>query len=88
MVKNDHVAFAVSNMDESIQFYTQALGLRLLSRNVNAEEREDYAFLELEGGNLELIQRLDGEPFEKTKMSRPIVLISPWRRTTWPRPSG
>jgi catechol 2,3-dioxygenase-like lactoylglutathione lyase family enzyme len=44
MVKNDHVAFAVSNMDESIQFYTQALGLRLLSRNVNAEEREGYAF--------------------------------------------
>ena len=71
MVKNDHVAFAVLNMDESIQFYTQALGLRLLSRNVNAEEREDYAFLELEGGNLELIQRLDGEPFEKRKIEPP-----------------
>jgi lactoylglutathione lyase len=71
MVKNDHVAFAVSNMDESIQFYTQALGLRLLSRNVNAEEREDYAFLELEGGNLELIQRLDGEPFEKLEIKPP-----------------
>ena len=64
MVKNDHMAFRVSNMDESIQFYTQTLGLRLLFRNINADVQEDYAILELEGGNLELIQRLDGEPFE------------------------
>jgi catechol 2,3-dioxygenase-like lactoylglutathione lyase family enzyme len=40
------------------------LGLHLLFRHVNTEEREDFAFFELDGGNLELIQRLD-EPFEK-----------------------
>jgi hypothetical protein len=40
-------------------------------RNVNAEEREDYAFLELEGGNLELIQQLAVEPFEKRKIEPP-----------------
>ena len=62
-MKNDHMAFEVSDMNESLTFYTQTLGLRLLFRNVNTEEQEDYAFLELEGGNLELIQRLDGEPF-------------------------
>jgi catechol 2,3-dioxygenase-like lactoylglutathione lyase family enzyme len=70
-MKNDHMAFEVSNMDASIQFYTQTLGLRLLFRNVNAEEQEDYAFLELAGGNLELIQRLDGEPFVKPAIKPP-----------------
>jgi len=38
--------------------------------------QEDYAILELEGGNLELIQRLDGEPFGGARdQSRLIVLI-------------
>ncbi len=64
MVKFDHMAFEVSNMDESIKFYTEILGLRLFFRQVNEEVHEDYALLALEGGNLELIQRLDG-PFEK-----------------------
>ena len=32
MVKFDHMAFEVSNMDESIKFYTEILGLRLLFR--------------------------------------------------------
>jgi len=64
-MKNDHMAFQVSNMDESLRFYTQTLGLRLVSRNINPEEKEDYALLELEGGNLELIQRLVDEPFVK-----------------------
>ena len=71
MVKNDHMAFRVSNMDESIQFYTQTLGLRLLFRNINADVQEDYAILELEGGNLELIQRLSGEPFEAPEIKPP-----------------
>jgi lactoylglutathione lyase len=71
MTKNDHMAFEVSNMDESIKFYTQVLGLRLIFRKVNAEEQEDYAFLELEGGNLELIQRLDDVPFEKPQLKPP-----------------
>jgi len=65
------MAFEVSNMDQSIKFYTQVLGLRLLFRNVNKEEQEDYAFLELTGGNLELIQRLGGEPFIKPKIKHP-----------------
>jgi len=71
MTKNDHTAFEVSNMDESVKFYTQTLGLRLLFRNVNVEAQEDYAFLELEGGNLELIQRLDDAPFKKPQIKPP-----------------
>ncbi len=54
----DHTAFRVTDLDASIAFYTQALGLRLLFRGINEEEGEAYAFLELRGGNLELIQTL------------------------------
>jgi lactoylglutathione lyase len=70
-MKNDHMAFEVSNMDQSIQFYTQVLGLPLLFRKVNQEEQEEYAFLELTGGNLELLQRLGGEPFVKPTIKPP-----------------
>jgi lactoylglutathione lyase len=70
-MKNDHMAFQVSDMDRALAFYTQALGLRLISRNINPEEKEDYALLELEGGNLELIQRLVDEPFVKPSIRPP-----------------
>ncbi len=70
MIKNDHMAFQVSNMDASIRFYTEALGLKLLFRHVNEEVREDYAFLELDGGNLELLQYL-GAPFVKPEIKPP-----------------
>jgi lactoylglutathione lyase len=62
MNKNDHTAFRVSDLDAAIRFYTESLGLRLVSRAINPEEHEAYAFLELEGGNLELIQTLNA-PF-------------------------
>ena len=71
VMKNEHTAFQVSNMDESLAFYTQKLGLRLISRETNPAEQEDYAFLELEGGNLELIQRLADEPFAKPVIRPP-----------------
>jgi lactoylglutathione lyase len=57
-------------MEQSLKFYTETLGLRLLFRSANSEEHEDYAFLELGGGNLELIQELD-EPFEKPRIKPP-----------------
>lgn len=58
-MRTDHVAFEVSNMDEAIRFYTQVLGLPLLSRNVDSEHGEEFAFIELSGGNIELLRRLD-----------------------------
>lgn len=70
-MKIDHTAIEVSNMDQSIRFYSQVLGLRLIFREVNIEEQEDYAFLELEGGNLELLQWLSGEPFVKPTIKPP-----------------
>jgi lactoylglutathione lyase len=70
-MKNEHTAFQVSKIDESVAFYTQKLGLRLISRETNPAEQEDYAFLELEGGNLELIQRLADEAFVKPSLRPP-----------------
>ncbi len=59
MEHNDHTAFRVSDLEASIRFYTESLGLRVLFRSANPEEGEAYAFLELKGGNLELIQTLN-----------------------------
>ena len=70
MVKNDHTAFQVSDLDSAIRFYTEKLGLRFIARDVNPEAQEAFAFLELEGGNLELIKKLD-RPFQRPKIEPP-----------------
>ena len=66
MTKVDHFAFEVSDMDAAIRFYTETLGLKLLSRDLDEDHHEAFAFLELEGGNLELLQVLD-------ENNRPVV---------------
>src|SRR5512135_516309 len=70
MLKFDHTAFRVSDLDAAIRFYRDVLGLRLRFKKVNAEVGEAYAILELEGGNLELIQTLD-RPFKPQAMEAP-----------------
>jgi len=70
MNKNDHIAFQVSDLDAAIEFYTESLGLRLLFRDENIAEQEEYAFFELQGGNLEIIQKL-GVPFVKRPLITP-----------------
>lgn len=64
MLKSDHFAFRVSDIDASIAFYTEKVGLRLMFKQVDVEHGEAFAFLELDGGNLELLQLLDasGDP--------------------------
>ena len=64
MQRADHFAFQVSDMDRAIRFYTERLGLKLLFRESSAEHQEEFAFLELDGGNLELLKKLDGSTFE------------------------
>jgi len=66
----DHVAFQVSDMDSSIDFYTQKLGFRLNFRSVNQEEQEEFAFMEHGDARLELIQDLKGE-YRKPEIKKP-----------------
>ena len=69
-MKFDHCAFQVSNMDKSIEFYTQKLGFRLKSRSINQEEKEEYAFLELGDARLEIIKDLK-MIYEKPEIKEP-----------------
>ena len=73
--KVDHFAFRVSDLDASIEFYCNVLGLKLLSKTVDEEHREAFAFLELKGGNLELLQLLNANDkpaqFEKPEIKQP-----------------
>ncbi|MCX5771036.1 MAG: VOC family protein [Candidatus Hydrogenedentes bacterium] len=56
---NDHVAFEVADLDSAIQFYAGVFGMELMSKEVDPEHGEAFAFFALDGGNLELLQRLD-----------------------------
>ncbi len=87
MPKLDHVAIQVSDIRASLAFYTEKLGFKLLFHKVDEEHREAFAFLELEGGNLELLQLLDddGQPvaFVPRKITKPwrslrIILTRKW----------
>lgn len=71
-MKLDHVAFKVSDLDSSIRFYTNALGLKLMFQERDENHQEAFAFLELEGGNLELLQALD-ENNQPVPFSRPEI---------------
>ncbi|OGD33492.1 glyoxalase [Candidatus Atribacteria bacterium RBG_16_35_8] len=66
----DHAAFQVSDMDSSINFYTQKLGFKLKSRSTNEEEKEEYAFLENGSARLELIRDLK-EGYRKPEIKKP-----------------
>lgn len=73
MQKADHFAFEVGDMDAAIAFYTEKLGLELMFRKVDEEHGEAFAFLELDGGNLELLQSL--APGAKPPAAQP---APPW----------
>jgi catechol 2,3-dioxygenase-like lactoylglutathione lyase family enzyme len=71
MATHDHTAFQVGNVDQAIEFYVNKLGFTLVSRAVNPEEREAYAFLALEDLRLELIQDLSTASYVKPTVQPP-----------------
>ncbi|NIA13014.1 MAG: VOC family protein [Nitrospiraceae bacterium] len=78
MWKVDHFAFEVADLDTAIRFYTETLGMTLMFREVDEEHGEAFAFLELEGGNLELLQVLDGgaPPHEVARSFSPHLALT------------
>ena len=75
MPKLDHVAIRVSDMDASIAFYCEKLGFELMFRKTDLSHRESFAFLSMEGANLELLQVVDDQgqpaPFEPPHIEKP-----------------
>ena len=75
MLQADHFAFQVSDLDEAICFYEDAFGLKLMFRDLDTAHHEAYAFLALDGGNLELLQVLDEDnnpvPLDKPDVRAP-----------------
>ncbi len=65
----DHFAFGVSDLEASIEFYTEKIGLKLMFKEIDKQHHEAFAFLELNGGNLELLQLLDdnNQPVPRVK---------------------
>jgi catechol 2,3-dioxygenase-like lactoylglutathione lyase family enzyme len=72
MWTQDHAAVRVADLDAAIRFYAGALGMKLLFREVDTEHHEAFAFLEVVGGNLELLQLLD-EDNRPAPYTRPLV---------------
>ena len=70
MLRTDHVALPVSDMDEAIKFYTEKLGLQVTSREIDPVQQEEFTFLALQDGNLELLKSL-AHPFEKPDVKPP-----------------
>jgi len=71
MFQVDHFAFRVSDLEQALHFYGDILGFKLLSKTVDEDHHEAFAFLELAGGNLELLQLLDenNQPIHREKPS-------------------
>ncbi|EHQ24815.1 VOC family protein [Mucilaginibacter paludis] len=61
MMKFDHAALQVQNMDRAIAFYTEKLGFTLNNRAINQEEQEEYAFISAGNVRIELIQDLTND---------------------------
>lgn len=66
----DHCAFQVTDIEKAIAFYTKILGFKFLSVNTSEQHTIKYAFLEINGAKIELLEDLKGS-FTKPQISEP-----------------
>lgn len=71
MKKYDHVAFQVGDMDAAVRFYVERLGFVLSSRQVDEQEKEEFAFLVLGDVRLELIEDMRRTAYQKPDIRPP-----------------
>jgi methylmalonyl-CoA/ethylmalonyl-CoA epimerase len=59
--KIDHIGIAVDNLDETVQFYAEMLGMKVGKIETNAEQKMKVAFLPVGDTKLELLESKDPE---------------------------
>lgn len=59
VLKVDHIGIAVKNLDESLKFYTEILGLNCQGIEVVEEQKVKVAFLPCGDSELELLESTD-----------------------------
>ena len=76
MPRLDHVAVQVTDIDRAIAFYTEVLELPFMFKKEDPDHGEVFAYLALEGGNLELLAQIDrnGVPLPRT----PPAIVKPY----------
>lgn len=64
-MKFDHVTITVANMQRSVEFYRDLLGLKVLGKLENKEESSLFVYLDTGNGVLELFEfQKEGRPVE------------------------
>ncbi len=58
-LKIDHIGIAVNNLDETLKFYTEILGLECLGTEVVEEQKVRVAFLPVGDTEVELLESTD-----------------------------
>ena len=71
MLRFDHFAFEVADLDASIRFYVDRLGFVETWRHRNDEEAEECVFLTAGDVRLELLTRLEKGKFQRREIGRP-----------------
>jgi len=59
--KLDHIGIAVANLDESLKFYTETLGLELHGSETVTEQKVKVAFLPLGDTEIELLESTESD---------------------------
>ncbi|MEA3422580.1 MAG: methylmalonyl-CoA epimerase [Bacillota bacterium] len=60
-LKVDHIGIAVKNLDETLKFYTEVLGLEVQGSETVEEQKVKVAFLPVGDSEIELLESTDPE---------------------------